>query len=265
MVRENDTLIGREQELKRIHAAVRRGTNVLIWGEKGSGKTAFLHEFMKQQNVLQARAGVMLVSTQCASFKDTCLALLGCLFERDLLVKVPKETKILNSDLPWAEVQTHFSRLRATVLKNLVLSNLCGIKNLTVVLDHVGKIKLKFYLLLDALRDYGRLILVTRSEKRQDAGRLWMLLWGFEKIEIKPLTPYETKRLARIWLEGINPGGPDSEKWFDELARRSHGNPRILRGLCEAVCTRMMQTKANTANLRLANIDREISDFIKEK
>jgi len=246
MTQKGETFVGREAELKQIFEALKNGKHILLFGEKGCGKTALANEFVKQVSQKNPKTKI-LFSTASASLKDTCIELIGCLYRQGLLVKIPKILQTFDSALPWEKVQWQYAKLRTTVLRNLVLNNIRAQKNV-VILDHLGKLKLKYFVFLDNLRDCAKLFLIVRSPQKEEVGRLWMMLWGFEKVEVKSFNPDETKRLASHWLDRM----PENSKWVREILRVSHGNPGILHGLCDEI--RKQNTSIGTVmNVKIAN------------
>jgi len=132
------------------------------------------------------------------------------------------------------------------------------------VLDHLGKVKSKFFFFLDSLRDQAKLILIARGVQKKETGQLWMMLWGFEQIKVEPLTSDEAKRLAAHWLGGASVDTADQKKWYREAVRLSGGNPEILRGLCDEIRKQSLE-KRGEIHVRLANIDRQITSLQKEE
>ena len=143
----------------------------------------------------------------------------------------------------------------------MVLANAQG-RDLVFVFDCLPKLKRKFYLFLENLKDCARLVIIPQNGTKNEMGRLWMVLWGFHQIDLKPLKNHDMKRLLMSWfvkhpgLEG------DNSTWIDEMVRAAHGNPGILRALIDEV---MKQGDRHGApkNIHLADIDRKISAFLK--
>jgi len=260
MIQKQSVFVGREQELKSISEALKHKKNILLLAEKGSGKTALIAQFIKQTSQQNPDQKVLL-SSQSASLKNTCFALVECLYRSHHLSEIPKEIKPLESSQPWEKVDSHFASLRTTVLKNLFLNNLRSVKKPIVILDHLGKIKLKFFAFLDSLRDDARLILVARTAQKAAMGRLWMMLWGFETIELQPLTHHETSRLALHWLEEVVEPH-ERDRCRPELVRLARGNPGVLRDLCEQI--RKQSLDKGEIHVRIANIDRQIAGLRQE-
>jgi len=165
--------------------------------------------------------------------------------------------------VPWEKACRYFSRLRTGILKNLVFNNIRGFKNLTIVLDHLGKMKPKFFIFLDSLRDHARLILIARTAQKKETGRLWMMLWGFEKIELPPLKAEEAKKLASYWLHGMEFGATGYTRWVHDVIRISHGNPGVLSGICEEI-RKKVPTPTTPIHVRTLDIDRKINELLKD-
>lgn len=263
MISGAEFFVGRKQELRRISSAFEDGKHVLLFGEEGCGKTALAREFARQMVKANPWQHVF-VSSQSVSLKDTCLELAESLHRLSLFVEVPESLSWLKQGLSWEKTKVEFRKLPVVPLKNLILANIKKDQNCVIVFDQLGKIKLRLFRFLDSLRDDAKFILITRSVKKEEMGRLWMLLWKFEKIEIKLLSFDETKQLASHWLEGVDFETSEEDKRSHEIFRASHGNPGILRGLCEQI--RKQHTNSNVkTNVHLADIDRKITDFMKQK
>jgi len=253
-----DIFVGRKHELKAILGSLKRGKHSLLFGEKGCGKTALIHEVMKRSSV-RISSKKILFSDQSVSLKDTCLSLARCLYHQRMISRLPREFEPLDFNMPWEKIKPKFERLKTTPLKNLILNNLRN-QNCIIVLDHLGKLKLKFFLFLDNLRDAAHLVLVVRSNTKKEIGKLWMLLWGFEKIELKALPLHEANQLIAYCLDGIE-GVP--EKVVRRIASISHGNPAVIKALCQQI--HKQHDLKTSFNVELAEIDSKIGDFLEAK
>lgn len=254
----DDVFIGRKQELKAIFRSLESKKHVLLFGEKGCGKSALIHEWMKRSIEGGAKKKI-LISDRSASLKDACLALARCLYDQRVLSKLPRGFERFDFNVPWEKAQLHFEQLKTTVLKNLILKNLRD-QDCVIVLDHLGKLKLKFFLFLDNLRDSVRLVLVVRSPAKKEMGRLWMLLWGFEKIELKPLSSHEANQLVLNCLDGLE---EVPEKVLKRIVSICQGNPAIIKTLCQQL--HKQHGLKMGFNVEMADIDWKIEDFLEIK
>jgi len=259
VTQDTEIFVNRESEMEKVTEAFRDGKHILVYGEPGCGKTAFANEFIRRL-CLSNLGHRVVVCNRCLSFKDTCLELIECLYRMGSLDKLPHMLAGLSHDLPWQKMQPHFAALGVIDLKNLALRNIYH-KNLVIVFDHFGKIERKFFHFLDGVRDHARLFLVARGTQKKEMGRLWMLLWGFERIELKLLSHQDMSRLAAYWLRGVEKGLSENDKWFQEVLRVSQGNPKILYDLCDQIHNQHLAA----VNVQIAEIDRKIADFLKEK
>jgi len=258
MVQKQVIFVGREQELKRICDALKDKKHVLILGEEGLGKTALVNEFIIRALQLNPKQKILL-SRQSTSLKNTCIELVECLYRFHHLYKLPKEMKSLEFYQSGGISRTRFAKLRTVVLKNLFLNSSHSIKNLIVVLDHLGKIKSKFFSFLENLRDHAQLILIARTARKEEIGRFWVMLSDFARVELQPFSRMEANHLATHWLDGIE---IDGEQLHDVI-RIANGNPKILQDICREIRKQSFESKI--INVRIANLDRQMRGFVKNK
>jgi energy-coupling factor transporter ATP-binding protein EcfA2 len=251
-------LIGRDQELKELLEAFQESKHILILGGNGVGKTTLVESFAQEITKTSPHRKFVFCSAD-KGFKDVCLSLLDQLGDLGYLEKVPEPLrKSLSSKGNPAQL---FSKQSVTILKNIVLANAQG-RGLVFVFDRLPKLKRKFYLFLENLKDCARLVIIPQNGTKNEMGRLWMVLWGFHQINLKPLKTHDMKRLLIGWI-AEHPGlGGDNSVWIDEMVRAAHGNPGILRALTDEV-VKQGDCHGAPKNVHLADIDRKITAFIK--
>jgi len=254
MEQSREIFVGRKKELNAILQALQSEKHVILLGEQGIGKTALANELMKRLFVSSPKR-VVLYCPQSVSLKDTCVELLGSLWRLKCIKKRPVNLRPLSTELPWEKAKAHFQKLRVTVLKNLFLANIVGEKYF-LVFDHLAKIKLKFFLFLDDLRDVAQLVLITRKRDKESAGRLWMLLWKYEKITIGPLSVDESKKLIAMTCRR-----PLANREYCEILRISRHNPGILARLCSRL-SQQQPVAGSVKNVKMASLDQKIDEFM---
>jgi len=193
-------LIGREDELHVVRQRVRAGKNIAIFGGEGVGKTALVTE------AVEAAAGVV-YCPDTSTLKTACESLLGRFGVR-----------VTEAD--------NLARKRA------VLAAARG-RRLTFVFDHVGWVGPKLLSLLALLRESHPLIVVTRDLAPAATGHLKMILWDFDKLELRPLDRAAALRLLQAQMKQLALTVPDARQFEHDVLCLAGGNPRRILELCE--------------------------------
>ena len=139
--------------------------------------------------------------------------------------------------------------------KNRLLKLLDGTKR-AVVFDGVDWTTPKLAAFIEAVSERVPVWICARSEHPWDIGHIWPLLVRFEKVEIKPFHPAETRGLIEAAIRpGIVPSA--AAEAVDRLHHLCAGNPKILCELIEGLATRHYDPH-RTFDLRLLDLDRRI-------
>jgi hypothetical protein len=217
--------VGRRKEvalLERLHA---QGKHVLILGAEGMGKTALvahLHEALGYH--------ICPVSERLAEICDSLERELG--LER---VELPLVRR-----------------------KNRLLKMLAGTKR-AVVFDGVTWTTPRVSAFIENVSERVPVWICARSEHPWDIGHVWPLLVRFEKIEIRPLPPAETRALIAAAIRlGLVP--PDAADASERLHHLSHGNPGTLCELIAGLATGHYNPHKKF-DLRLLDLDRRIEQL----
>jgi len=188
------TLIGRQVELRVVRDHLQRHRNLAICGAAGVGKTALVAE------AIGGRTDALYCANS-ATLKAACESLLAQLY----------------LDVAVAD---NVARKRA------ILTATAG-KKRWFIFDHVGRVRPKLAAFLENVHDAHPMIVIIRSLAWTEIGHLKMILWDFDTLELRNLSPRDACRLAEA--EATRLGIRVSAR---ELARLSRGNPRHLLELC---------------------------------
>ncbi len=139
--------------------------------------------------------------------------------------------------------------------KNRLLKLLKGTKR-AVVFDGRGWTTPKLARFIENVSGRVPVWICARSEHPWDIGHVWPLLVRFEKVEIKPFHPAETRGLIEtaIRLGVVPPGMADTVERLHHLCA---GNPGVLCELIEGLATGHYDPHKKF-DLRLLDLDRRI-------
>jgi predicted ATPase len=215
----------RKKEVSRLQRLHAQRKHALVLGPAGVGKTALV-------NHLKEKLG-LLICPQSEHFGSICESLetqLG--FAADDL-KLPQRKKRLMRVL--AEARR------------------------TVAFDGVTWTTPKLSSFLEGVMERVPIWICARSEHSWDIGHFWTLLIRFEKIELHPLRPAETRELVIAAIEAgqIPPETLNIAAW---LHYRSNGIPLILRELFEELAADTYDL-GNPHALRRLDLDRRIHEI----
>jgi len=219
--------VGRSKEaaqLRRLHA---QRKHVLILGPEGIGKTA----------------------------------LVACSKEKlDLLICQQSEHLGLICGSLEPQVGLEASGLRLLQRKQRLRQALAEAGK-TVVFDGMGWTTPKLSSFLEAVMERVPIWICTRSEHSWDIGHFWPLLVRFEKLEVHPFHPAETREVVKAAVRiGLVPA--DVLGIVGWLHYRSRGNPLVLRAFLEELASREYDL-SNLHALRRLELDRRIHDMFR--
>ncbi len=209
-------------QLERLHA---RRKNILILGPGGVGKTALADRLQEKLELL-----VCPESEHLVAIFDSLEAQLG----------------LTADDLKLLQRKGRLLRVLAE-------------RKRTAVFDGVKWITPKLSSFLECVMERMPMWICTRSEHCWDIGHFWTWLVRFEKIELQPFHPAETREFITAAVEA---GQIPSEviNIVDWLHHRSNGSPLILRELCEELATNSYDL-SNPLALRRLDLDRRIHEM----
>jgi hypothetical protein len=213
---------GRRKETAQLQRLHSQRKHILILGAEGVGKSAFVARLRESLNLC--------VSPASERLSEICEAL-----EREL-------------DLEAGD-------LHIVQRKNRLLKLLKGTKR-AVVFDGAGWTTPKLSSFIENVSERVPVWICAHSEHPWDIGHVWPLLVRFEKVEIKPFHPAETRGLieAAIRLGVVPPGMADTVERLHHLCA---GNPKILCELIEGLATGHYDPHKKF-DLRLLDLDRRI-------
>jgi len=206
-------------QLQRLHV---QRKHVLIFGPEGVGKSALVAHLCDSLRLRVCPASERL--------SEICEAL-----ERELDLKA--------------------GDLHIVQRKNRLLKLLKGTKR-AVVFDGASWTTPKLGNFIENVSERVPVWLCVRSEHPWDVGHIWPLLVRFEKVEIKPFHPAETRGLIATAIRlGIAP--PSAADAVERLHHLCAGNPKVLCELIEGLATGHYDPH-RTFDLRLLDLDRRI-------
>ena len=216
---------GRGKELSRLKQLHAQRRHVLILGPAGVGKSALIRQSRELPGLC--------VCPNSERLSEICEAL-----ER--------------------EFQLEPGGLHLLRRKNRLLDKLKGTHR-TVVFDGVVWTTPKLAGFIENVSTRVPVWICARSEHPWDIGHIWPLLARFEKIEIKPFHPAETRALiASAVALGIVP--LRTADAVDRLHRLGAGNPRVLCDLLNQLAGGRYDPRKKF-DLRLLDLDRRIQQL----
>ncbi len=149
------------------------------------------------------------------------------------------------------------NNLRLPQRKQGLLRALTGAK-CAVVFDGVGWTTPKLSSFLEAVMDRVPTWICTRSERSWDIGHFWPWLVRFEKVELHPFQPAETRALVSATVAaGLIPR--EALNIVEWLHHRSKGSPFVLCELFEELAADRYDL-GNRHALRRLDLDRRIHE-----
>ncbi|MCX7825044.1 MAG: hypothetical protein N2689_05755 [Verrucomicrobiae bacterium] len=220
-------IIGRETELALVRNHLHMGRNLAIVGGEGVGKTAL---------VKAAIAGLAdtLYCDDTSTLKRACEPLLA-----QLGLSV--------------ETADNLERKRA------LLAATRG-RRLTFVFDHVRAVGPKLLSLLELLRESHPMIVVARDLTSGEAGHLKIILWEFDRLELKPLDHAAAAELVRAQIKQLGLMLPDAAQFERDVLRLGAGNPRRIIELCQQASQGRYVFGGHTST-QLVDLDRRINEL----
>ena len=214
--------VGRIKEIAQLQRLHKQRKHVLILGPKGVGKSALVARLRESLGLRVCPASERL--------SEICEAL-----EREF-------------DLEAGD-------LHIVQRKNRLLKLLKGTKH-AVVFDGAGWTTPKLNSFIENVSERVPVWICARSEHPWDIGHVWPLLVRFEKVEIKPFHPAETRGLIETAIRlGVVP--PSVADTVERLHHLCAGNPGVLCELIEGLATGHYDPH-RTFDLRLLDLDRRI-------
>ncbi len=216
--------VGRRKEVARLADLHARRKHVLILGPAGVGKSALIRH----------AAGFLplLVCPESARFSDLCASLEG-------------QFGLDRADRRLAERK---QRLRLAVAE----------AGKTVALDGVAWTSPKLSAFLESLSERVPVWVATRSAHPWDIGHCWPLLVRFERVELSPFHPADSRALVEAAVRSGRVSAAALEA-VERLHRLSAGLPRVLCELLDGLATGRYDPR-RAFDLKLLDLDRRIQE-----
>jgi hypothetical protein len=220
-------LIDRETELNAVHESLRVGRNLAVVGLEGVGKTALITEAIRDRSDV-------LYCGDTSTLKTACESLLA-----QLRLAVNEADNV--------------ARKRA-ILRTTADKKLC------FIFDHVGWVNPKLQAFLENVRASHPMIVVTRSIAWSDMGHLKMILWDFDKLELRPPSRETMLEVLRAQVKRLKLRVPDPHQFEANVLRIADHNLHVLMELCQQAADGGYVFGKHLST-QLLNLDRRIKEL----
>lgn len=211
--------VGRKEEGRAVLLSVRAGRGVVLSAPPGYGKTALLRELLP---ALEAWAPVVWTE-RVAPFGAFLKDLFRGLWDAGVPVEGVGRGKDLEADLKaWQRRYPGNEEKARSLLKALKRPE--GVNPITLVVDDATGITPSMVPWLVAFAEAATLVLAVHPETLRKGGtkRLWMRL---DRVDLPPLSPKETRELARALVERYGVVAEDLEAYLNRVVSLSGGVP----------------------------------------
>lgn len=211
--------VGRKEEGRAVLLSVRAGRGVVLSAPPGYGKTALLRELLP---ALEAWAPVVWTE-RVAPFGAFLKDLFRGLWDAGVPVEGVGRSKDPEADLKaWQRRYPGNEEKARSLLKALKRPE--GVNPITLVVDDATGITPSMVPWLVAFAEAATLVLAVHPETLRKAGtkRLWMRL---DRVDLPPLSPKETRELARALVERYGVVAEDLEAYLNRVVSLSGGVP----------------------------------------
>jgi hypothetical protein len=220
-------LTGRDAELRLIRKHLCAGKNLAVVGGEGVGKTALITE------AIRGRSDVLYCG-DTSTLKTACESLL-------------------------AQLRLVVNRADNVARKRAILSATAD-KKFCFIFDHVGWVNPRLQSFLENVRELHPMIVVTRSIAWSDTGHLRMILWDFDKLELRPLSRETMLEVLRAQVRRIKLRVPDPHQFEANVLRIAGHNLHVLMELCQQAADGEYVFGKHLST-QLLNLDRRIKDL----
>jgi hypothetical protein len=228
--RSSDLLVGREQEMRRLRAAIRERKSQLIWGPADAGKT-FLVQLVIAGLSAADRHKCICWSGAGSGRRVVAHFLSGLYWAGDPLVrgKVHADRAGENTLDRWISRQS-LLRLRG------ILFSATEREDYRFFVDHLPSPTHKMASLLKEImyRCKTPVYLTGRGYSQKEIGHAWSLYWADEyRIQLGPLTELPARELLETCIHKFGLGSLDLEGFRKDILHSSGHLPGAIVRMCE--------------------------------
>ncbi len=221
-------LIGMYKEVEGIVNAVSQRKNLFLSGHENVGKTFIVKHVLEE---LGGRG--ILYSDNCSTLKTSLAG-----FLKD------------NYDPVFLSSQ-NISSLRKLFYKKIHK------EKPYLIFDHIGSVGTKFFSYLENLLDEHPILFMARSTDPKEIGDLSLLLFSFDKLEIRNLNRKYAFELITHFIEIFGLVIDNTDFFRKEVFRLSGGNPSAIKEICQYAGKEEYRL-GKEIKFRLLNLDRKI-------
>jgi hypothetical protein len=224
-----ERLIGREAEVRQLHAAVRKRQSKLIWGAADAGKTFLVKKTLLQLPENERRKCICWSGP--ASRRQLIEHLIGGLYAAgDSLVRM----KVHADHFGDSTLTRWIGRQSALRLRGILLSS-AERGEYWIFLDHVSRISRAFAQLLKVVMNRTKtpVYLTGDGYTQAEIGDAWSLYWTDEyRIRLGPLTDTAARQLIEVCIQRFGLTSLDLGDFRDDLLRISGHLPGSIVKMC---------------------------------
>ena len=227
--------VGRARETELILDAVGKGSNVLVIGSAGIGKSALLRHAMAELNGRRRCIWAPVGTTKHALLEIARQVheLVGLAVPAGLLPPRIAARAKRQQWLDWPSLERSIRRMPVAPLAELVINNLRE-RDLLVFLESLEMPPSQANFFADLL-DVAQCVAAMDDNNRRN--RIARVLWRFQaQVELKPLPLEDCREIASRWLVHNPVRFTDErtrDKFIRHVARDSGGVPAAIEGMLE--------------------------------
>jgi hypothetical protein len=226
---QHETLVGRQQELLKLRAAIQKGESRLVWGPMDAGKTSLIKKTISELPEVEQRKCVYW--TGAASGRQWLSHLVGRLYDAcDSFVrmKVHADRATESSLNRWLDKQTS-GRLRGILFTALTQGNY------RFFMDHVPPPTHNMARLMKEImyRCKTPIYLAARGRSQEEIGYAWSLYFhdGL-RVHLRPLSERAAKQLLETCIVGFGLTSLDLVDFRKDILRLSGHLPGSIVKMC---------------------------------
>jgi len=209
--------------------------NIIMFGEEGSGKSAIVQRILREQsnknNLYVQENGTLrltLVGIVTGRLQEKNIAIDSL----NILALKKKCYEIINKNPDY------------------------------IVLDRMGRAEPKHYAFLMYLLEKGiPLLVISRGLDKKSIGHLRMVLYDFEKVEIKNFDRAVSSNLIDYFMKEFGIKVTKEAEFKQAIFNYSKGNPKIIKALC-FLARDVKYQKNGSLDVKLMDLDRRISEAV---